>query len=62
MTAIAIALLSLVVLFTDIIGKGYTGFIKTTMTLEVVLDGEQMYLDDASDKDQMSMADLCAPS
>ena len=61
MTAIAIALLSLVVLFTDIIGKGYTGFIKTTMTLEVVLDGEQMYLDDASDKDQMSMADFQAP-
>lgn len=61
MTAIAIALLSLVVLFTDIIGKGYTGFIKTTMTLEVVLDGEQMYLDDASDQDQMSMADFQAP-
>lgn len=61
MTAIAIALLSLVVLFTDIIGKGYTGFIKTTMTLEVVLDSEQMYLDDASDKDQMSMADFQAP-
>ncbi|HLT13114.1 MAG TPA: phosphate ABC transporter permease PstA [Marinobacter sp.] len=61
MTAIAIALLSLVVLFTDIIGKGYTGFIKTTMTLEVVLDGEQMYLDDPTDKDQLSMADFQAP-
>src|SRR5690606_14934144 len=61
MTAIAIALLSLVVLFTDIIGKGYTGFIKTSMTLEVVLDGEQMYLDDPTDKDQLSMADFQAP-
>ncbi|MDP4547636.1 MAG: phosphate ABC transporter permease PstA [Marinobacter sp.] len=61
MTAIAVALLSLVVLFTDIIGKGYTGFIKTTMTLEVVLDGEQMYLEDPTDKDQISMADFQAP-
>ena len=45
--AIAIALSALVVLFADIIGKGYTGFIKTTVTLDVELDGEMMYLDDA---------------
>src|SRR5690606_5718643 len=52
---------SLVILFTDIIGKGYTGFIKTTITLEVVLDGEAMYLQDASDPEQRAMADFQAP-
>lgn len=59
--AIAIALVSLLVLFVDIIGKGYTGFIKTTITLEVPLDGEAMYLDDASDPEQIAMADFSAP-
>lgn len=59
--AIAIALVSLLVLFADIIGKGYTGFIKTTITLEVPLDGEAMYLDDASDPEQIAMADFSAP-
>ncbi len=59
--AITVALLSLVILFADIIGKGYTGFIKTSITLEVPLDGEAMYLDDPTDKDQLSMADFQAP-
>ncbi|KAA1171419.1 phosphate ABC transporter permease PstA [Marinobacter salinexigens] len=59
--AIAVALASLLLLFVDIIGKGYTGFIKTTITLDVTLDGEAMYLDDPTDKDQMSMADFQAP-
>ena len=59
--AIAIALFSLMALFTDIISKGYTGFIKTTVTLEVHLDGELMYLNDAFDPDQIAMADFQAP-
>ncbi|MBQ0815307.1 MAG: DUF3333 domain-containing protein, partial [Marinobacter sp.] len=59
--AISIALFSLVILFTDIVSKGYTGFIKTTVTLEVHLDGELMYLSDASDPDQIAMADFQAP-
>lgn len=59
--AIGVALLSLVILFTDIIGKGYTGFIKTTITLDVVLDGEVMYLQDAADPEQLDMADFQAP-
>ncbi|MDF0749250.1 phosphate ABC transporter permease PstA [Marinobacter sp. 71-i] len=59
--AIAIALSALVVLFTDIIGKGYTGFTKTTITMEVNLDGEMMYLDDATDEKQMKMADFVEP-
>jgi len=59
--AIAIALSALVVLFVDIIGKGYTGFTKTTITMEVELDGEMMYLDDATDKQQIKMADFVEP-
>ena len=59
--AIAIVLSALVVLFVDIIGKGYTGFTKTTITMEVELDGEMMYLDDATDKKQIKMADFVEP-
>ncbi|WP_150911471.1 phosphate ABC transporter permease PstA [Marinobacter halotolerans] len=59
--AIAIALSALVVLFADIIGKGYTGFIKTTITMEVPLDGEMMYLDDATDARQLKNADFVEP-
>ena len=59
--AIAIALSALVVLFADIIGKGHSAFIKTTVTMEVAIDGEMMYLDDASDERQMKMADFVEP-
>lgn len=59
--AIAIALSALVFLFADIIGKGYTGFLKTTITLEVTLDPEVMYLDDPTDPKQVRMADFVAP-
>ncbi|MFL1468131.1 phosphate ABC transporter permease PstA [Marinobacter sp. HN1S83] len=59
--AISIALASLFILFADIIGKGYTGFVKTTITLDVTLDSEAMYLDDPTDEDQISMADFAAP-
>ena len=59
--AIAIALAALVVLFTDIIGKGHSAFIKTTLTMEVTLDGEMMYLDDATDERQMRNADFVEP-
>ncbi|WP_417529961.1 phosphate ABC transporter permease PstA [Marinobacter lipolyticus] len=59
--AIFIALASLFILFADIIGKGHTGFVKTTITLDVTLDSETMYLDDPTDKDQIAMADFVAP-
>ncbi|MBD3641343.1 MAG: DUF3333 domain-containing protein, partial [Marinobacter sp.] len=59
--AIAVALAALVILFADIIGKGYAGFMKTTLTLDVQLDGEMMYLDDASDERQLKMADFVEP-
>jgi phosphate transport system permease protein len=61
MLAIFIALASLFVLFADIITKGHSGFIKTTITLDVTLDSEMMYLDDPTDEDQLSMADFVAP-
>ncbi|MBO6851616.1 MAG: phosphate ABC transporter permease PstA [Marinobacter sp.] len=61
MLAIFIALASLAILFADIIGKGHTGFVKTTITLDVTLDSEMMYLDDPTDADQLSMADFVAP-
>ena len=59
--AIAIALGALIILFTDIIGKGYTGFVKTTITMDVQLDGEMMYLDDPTDERQIKMADFVEP-
>lgn len=59
--AIAIALSALVVLFADIVGKGTTGFLKTTLNLDVQLDGEMMYLDDATDERQLKMADFVEP-
>ncbi|KPQ29064.1 MAG: phosphate ABC transporter, permease protein PstA [Marinobacter excellens HL-55] len=61
MLAIFIALASLAILFADIITKGHTGFVKTTITLDVTLDSDMMYLDDPSDEDQLSMADFVAP-
>ncbi|GAA0844938.1 phosphate ABC transporter permease PstA [Marinobacter szutsaonensis] len=59
--AIAVALAALMILFADIIGKGYTGFMKTTLTMEVQIDGEMMYLDDATDERQLKMADFVEP-
>jgi len=59
--AISIALGSLFILFADIISKGHTGFVKTTITLEVTLDSRMMYLDDPTDEDQWSNADFKAP-
>ena len=59
--AIMIALMALLTLFTDIISKGYTGFMKTSLNLEVVLDGEVMYLDDPTDPRQVKMADFVEP-
>lgn len=59
--AIVIALSALVTLFVDIVGKGYTGFLKTTLTLEVTMDPELMFLDDPTDERQVKRADFVAP-
>ncbi|HET8807168.1 MAG TPA: phosphate ABC transporter permease PstA [Methylophaga sp.] len=59
--AISIALASLFVLFADIISKGYSGFLKTTITLEVKLDGESMFLEDPTNPEEVRMADFVEP-
>ncbi|MEX0604565.1 MAG: phosphate ABC transporter permease PstA [Marinobacter sp.] len=59
--AIAIALAALVVLLADIIGKGHTGFLKTTITLDVEMDSERMYLEDPTNPDEIRMADFVEP-
>ncbi|PAV25983.1 phosphate ABC transporter membrane protein 2 (PhoT family) [Tamilnaduibacter salinus] len=59
--AIAVALLALAILFIDIIGKGYSGFLKSTVTLEVTLDSDVMMLEDPTDKTARRMADFVAP-
>jgi len=59
--AITIALASLIVLFGDIINKGHTGFLKTTITLDVEMDSERMYLEDPTNPDAVRMADFVEP-
>ncbi|MEX1199391.1 MAG: phosphate ABC transporter permease PstA [Methylophaga sp.] len=59
--AITIALGSLLVLFADIINKGHTGFLKTTITLDVEMDSEVMYLEDPTNRDEIRMADFVEP-
>lgn len=59
--AIGIALTALVVLFADIISKGYSGFLKTTITLEVTYDPELLYVEDARDPKQLRNGDFMAP-
>lgn len=55
--AILFGLTCLVVLFTDIIGKGHSAFFQTYMQLEVTMDSEQLYIDDPTDPQQLASAD-----
>lgn len=59
--AISIALGALVILFADIINKGHTGFLKTTITLDVEMNSERMYLEDPTNRDEIRMADFVEP-
>lgn len=59
--AIAIALGALVILFADIVGKGHPGFLKTTITLDVEMDSEAMFLEDPTNRDEVRMADFVEP-
>lgn len=59
--AITIALASLFILFADIINKGHSGFLKTTLTLDVEMNGERMYLEDPTNRDEVRMADFVEP-
>ncbi len=53
--SISFGLLCLVVLFTDIIGKGHTAFLQTYMRLDVVLSPEVLEVSDATDSKQLAL-------
>jgi len=55
--SIVFALLCLVVLFTDIIGKGHTAFFQSYITLEVELDAQLLDIQDINNPKQLSNAD-----
>ncbi len=55
--AILFGLSCLVLLFTDIIGKGHTAFLQTYVYLEVEFDAETLEIDDVTDANQVASAD-----
>jgi len=56
--SIAIGLMALLILFTDIIGKGHSAFFEHYVQLEVTLDRDTLGIDDASDKEQLNYANF----
>lgn len=54
--AITIALAMLVLLFSTIIGNGYTAFLQTHVTLSIPLDAEELGIGDARDVDSLNRA------
>ncbi|MEQ3724389.1 phosphate ABC transporter permease PstA [Alcanivorax sp.] len=51
--SILIGLMALVILFTDIIGKGHSAFIEHTITLDVTFDAQTLEIDDPLDREQV---------
>jgi phosphate transport system permease protein len=58
--AILFGLACLVLLFTDIIGKGHSAFLQTYVYLEVTFDEETLEISDVSDAQQLASADYQA--
>jgi phosphate transport system permease protein len=56
--SIVFGLLCLVVLFTDIIGKGYSAFLETRIQLSLNLDTSVLELDNARDREQLQNANF----
>jgi phosphate transport system permease protein len=54
--SICFALLCLVVLFTDIVGKGHTAFFQTYIKLDIKLDPAVLDISDVSNSDQIKQA------
>lgn len=54
--AILFGLSCLVLLFTDIIGKGHSAFLQTYVYLEVEFDADTLEIDDISDANQLASA------
>lgn len=56
--SIGFGLVALLVLFTDIIGKGHGAFWQTHIRLEVTYDAEVLGVTDVQDQDQMALANF----
>lgn len=59
-TSIAIGLMAVLVLFTDIISKGIPGFSETYVQLEVHYDADLLGISDVRDDEQLQFADFSA--
>ena len=59
-SAVAFGLLAVVVLFTDIIGKGTSAFVETYIQLDIHWDPAELGIDDPSDAEQINYADYDA--
>src|SRR5690606_5143246 len=58
--SIAIGLMAVLVLFTDIISKGIPGFSETYVQLEVRYDADLLGISDVRDEEQLQFADFSA--
>ncbi|MCC2618071.1 phosphate ABC transporter permease PstA [Aestuariibacter halophilus] len=58
MAAILFGLACLVVLFTDIIGKGHSAFLQTYVAMEITYDSDVLELSDPSDSNAVARADF----
>ncbi len=58
LASIGFGLFCLVLLFTDIIGKGYKAFVQTNIQVEITFDGDYLGIIDPSNKQQMSSANF----
>jgi phosphate transport system permease protein len=56
--SIGVGLLALLILFTDIIGKGHSAFFEHYIKLEISLDRDVLGVDDASDDEQLNYANF----
>ena len=60
MASVLFGLMAVVVLFTDIIGKGHSAFVETYIQLEIRWDQDELYIDDPTDPDELAYADYDA--
>jgi phosphate transport system permease protein len=58
--AILFGLACVVILFTDIIGKGHSAFLQTYVYLEVNYDADTLEIDDINNPQQLAVADYSA--
>ena len=58
--SVMFGLLAVLVLFTDIIGKGHSAFFEHYIALEIRWDQDELYIDDPTDPDELAFADYDA--